>query len=74
MRVKTYRGRSYDACWTRELPDAFRGVFNVEGTAPATADGAINQKTGDTFATLEAAEDAADAAAQAWIDNVAGRG
>ncbi|RZI56849.1 MAG: hypothetical protein EOP14_05515 [Pseudomonas sp.] len=64
MRVKTYRGRAYDACWTRELPDVFR----------ATADGAINQKTGDTFATLEAAEDAADAAAQAWIDNVAGRG
>ncbi|MGI4778426.1 MAG: hypothetical protein ACRYGA_09985 [Janthinobacterium lividum] len=72
MRNNEYQGRTYDACWTLESPDVYRGVFNVESTDSAQSDGVINQKTGETFATLEAAEEAADAAAQAWIDVATG--
>jgi hypothetical protein len=68
MRNKVHRGRSYDACWTVETADTYRGVFNVESTGPTEMDGVINEKTIDTFRTLEAAEDAADVAAQRWID------
>lgn len=64
-----HRSRTYDACWTLESPGVYRGVFNVESTHPAKVDSVINEKTGETFASLEVAEDAADTAARAWIDS-----
>ena len=69
MRNKVHRGRSYDACWTVESADTYRGVFNVESTSPTETDGVINEKTIDTFLSLDAAEEAADVAAQRWIDS-----
>jgi hypothetical protein len=68
MRTDEYRGRRYDACWTRIDEGVYRGTFDVESTSPTKTDGVINEATTETFSTLEAAEEAAVTAARRWID------
>lgn len=68
MKVRTHRGRTYDATSKVESHGVYRGVFDVDSTSDKVHDGVINEATPDTYATREAAEIAAQAAAIAWID------
>jgi hypothetical protein len=71
MRTDEYRGRSYDASWTRIEEGLYRGTFDVDSTSPTKSDGVINEATTETFTSFEAAEEAAVAAARHWIDSEA---
>lgn len=68
MRTNEYRGRAYDIASTEVAEGGYRGVFDVNSTSAEVTDGVINEATSETFSTMEAAEDAADAAARRWID------
>jgi hypothetical protein len=71
MRTNEYRGRTYDASSTVVKAGEYRGVFDVDSTSEEVTDGVINEATGETFPTREAAEQAADTAARCWIDSEA---
>ena len=68
MRTNEYRGRRYDVASTAVAEGVYRGVFDIDSTSDEMTDGVINEATCDTFATADAAEDAADAGARRWID------
>lgn len=71
MKTDTHRGRCYEAFFTREQTGVYRGGFDVDSTDESGTDGVINEATPATFSTPEAAEAAAVAAAQHWIDREA---
>ncbi|RZI56850.1 MAG: hypothetical protein EOP14_05520 [Pseudomonas sp.] len=73
MITNQYRGRFYDVTSTVVAGGEYRGVFDVNSTSAEITDGVINEATSETYPTLEAAEDAADAAARRWIDIEADR-
>jgi hypothetical protein len=68
MKTNQYRGRFYDVTSTVVAGGEYRGVFDVNSTSAEVTDGVINEATSETYPTLEAAEDDADAAARRWID------
>ncbi|RYF76822.1 MAG: hypothetical protein EOO22_00855 [Comamonadaceae bacterium] len=71
MRTKVHMGRRFDAGYETVSDNRFLGVFDVDSTSREKTDGVINEATADAYATPDAAEDAAEAAAIRWIESEA---
>lgn len=56
MKVRTHRGRTYDAASKIESAGVYRGVFDVDSTNEKVHDGVINEATAGTFSTREEAK------------------